>query len=219
MSVIIQGPVSGLSDADQAYIDLAQATVPDASKLVNSDNLGTAALAATGDFDAAGAAATAVSDHETTYDHDNIPSVDEASALAAYQSALAGAAAGQVLTASGPGTAGFAAVNAGPRIYAAVLSQSGTSAPVATVMGNTIGTPTWTRLNTGRYKLQFSGVVLDGTKTLILWSSYVGGAPFFLTFDVGISIGSLLISVWDSAGNYTDDLLIGQIKVEAYQTF
>ena len=57
MSVIIQGPVSGLSDADQAYIDLAQATVPDASKLVDSDNLGTAALAATGDFDAAGAAA------------------------------------------------------------------------------------------------------------------------------------------------------------------
>ncbi len=66
MSVIIQGPVSGLSDADQAYIDLAQATVPDASKLVNSDNLGTAAYAATGDFDAAGAAATAQAAAEAT---------------------------------------------------------------------------------------------------------------------------------------------------------
>lgn len=57
MSVIVQGPVSGLSDTDQAYIALAQATVPDASKLVDSDNLGTAAAADTTDFDAAGAAA------------------------------------------------------------------------------------------------------------------------------------------------------------------
>ncbi len=116
MSVIIQGPVSGLSDADQAYIDLAQTTVPDASKLVDSDNLGTAALAATGDFDAAGAAAAAVSGHETAYDHDNIPSVDDAAALTAYQSALATAGAGQVLTASGPGAAAFAAAAGGPSL-------------------------------------------------------------------------------------------------------
>ncbi len=61
----------------------------------------------------AGAAATAVSDHETTYDHANIPSVDEAAALTAYQSALAMAGAGQVLTASGPGAAAFAAAAGG----------------------------------------------------------------------------------------------------------
>ncbi len=65
MSVIIQGPVSGLSDADQAYIDLAQTTVPDASKLVNSDNLGTAAAADTTDFDVAGAAAAVAGDLTT----------------------------------------------------------------------------------------------------------------------------------------------------------
>lgn len=59
--------------------------------------------------EAAGAAATAVSGHESTYDHSNIPGVDEAAALTAYQSALAVAAAGQVLTASGPGAAAFAA--------------------------------------------------------------------------------------------------------------
>lgn len=59
--------------------------------------------------EAAGAAATAVSGHESTYDHSNIPGVDEAAALTAYQSALAVAAAGQLLTASGPGEAAFAA--------------------------------------------------------------------------------------------------------------
>ncbi len=64
----------------------------------------------------AGAAATAVSDHEIAYDHANIPSVDEAFALAAYQSALAAAATGQVLTASGPGAAAFAAAAGGPSL-------------------------------------------------------------------------------------------------------
>lgn len=64
--------------------------------------------------EAAGSAATAVSDHEAAYDHGNIPNVDDAAALAAYQSALATAAAGEVLTASGPGAAAFAAVAGGP---------------------------------------------------------------------------------------------------------
>lgn len=41
---------------------------------------------------------------------------DEAAALAAYYAALAGASAGQVLTASGPGAAGFAAVTGGPSL-------------------------------------------------------------------------------------------------------
>lgn len=60
--------------------------------------------------EASGAGAIAVSSHETTYDHDNIPTVAQAAALAAYQAAVAVAEAGQVLTASGAGAAGFAAM-------------------------------------------------------------------------------------------------------------
>lgn len=39
MSVTVQGPVSGLSDTDQAYIDAAKTAVPDASNLADVDNV------------------------------------------------------------------------------------------------------------------------------------------------------------------------------------
>lgn len=43
----------------------------------------------------------------------NLPSTEELADLEAYSTALAGATAGQVLTASGPGVAGFASVSGG----------------------------------------------------------------------------------------------------------
>jgi hypothetical protein len=46
---------------------------------------------------------------------------------------------------------------AGPKykVYVATISQDGTGAPVATVLENTIGTVTWTRLGLGTYKATF----------------------------------------------------------------
>lgn len=42
--------------------------------------------------------------------------------------------------------------------YIALLTQSGTDAPVATVFRNTIGTVNFSRIQEGRYAIEFSGV-------------------------------------------------------------
>lgn len=44
------------------------------------------------------------------------------------------------------------------KVYTALLTQSGTSAPVATVLENTIGTITITRSGTGEYTITSSGL-------------------------------------------------------------
>ena len=65
------------------------------------------------------------------------------------------AAVGQVLTADGAGGADFAAPAGGSPgylEYVALLTQTGTSAPVATVLKNTLsGTVVWTRDSSGTY--------------------------------------------------------------------
>lgn len=55
-----------------------------------------------------------------------------------------------------------------PKVYRALLSQSGTDAPVATVLKNTLGgTPVWTRANVGNYRLTLAGA-FPSAKTFIL---------------------------------------------------
>lgn len=49
-------------------------------------------------------------------------------------------------------------LNGNPKIYKALLSQSGTNAPVATVLVNTLsGTPVWSRTGIGAYVLTLVG--------------------------------------------------------------
>lgn len=61
------------------------------------------------------------------------------------------------------------------QIYTAILNQSGTNAPVATVLHNTLGfngeTIVWTRLSTGKYLGTLTGkfpenktIVIEGTR-------------------------------------------------------
>ena len=68
---------------------------------------------------------------------------------------------GQVLTADGSGGAAWeAAAGGGPGYleYVALLSQSGTNAPVATVLKNTLGgTVVWTREAAGLYSATLAG--------------------------------------------------------------
>ena len=46
------------------------------------------------------------------------------------------------------------------KVYTAILSQSGTDSPVATVLENTLGiTPTWTRLSVGSYQFNAPGTL------------------------------------------------------------
>ncbi len=59
------------------------------------------------------------------------------------------------------------------RKYVALLTQSSTSAPVATILENTIGAIAWSYSATGSYLATLSGVFIDG-KTAISISPVIG---------------------------------------------
>lgn len=62
------------------------------------------------------------------------------------------------------------------RSYVAKLSQSGASAPTATVMENTFtSSPTLTYISTGRYNIEITGAFTDASKTFIMIKSISGG--------------------------------------------
>lgn len=63
-----------------------------------------------------------------------------------------------------PDAAGTLALDNGVKVYRAVLTQSGTDAPTATVLENTLGgTVVWTRDNPGRYVATLVGAFPVGT--------------------------------------------------------
>ena len=64
------------------------------------------------------------------------------------------------------------------RAYVAKLTQSGSGAPVATVLQNDFveGEFTWTRTGTGQYKLTYSvGGTFDSSKTWVMIDSVASG--------------------------------------------
>ena len=65
-----------------------------------------------------------------------------------------------------------AGLGIGTKVYKALLTQTGTSAPVATVLVNTLsGTPVWSYSAVGQYAMTLNGEFL-AAKTIVLGSSY-----------------------------------------------
>lgn len=139
----------------------------------------------------------------------NVPgaalTADQAAALAAYRAALAAAEADQVLTASGPGEAAFAAPAGGGAseiVYAATVTGSAGQVPTATVMKNSTGvTLTWARLAGGFYNLNASGSVFDSTKTIVQVTPLSSGQQLIPSVS---NPTQLLISVYTLAGAPND---------------
>jgi hypothetical protein len=70
--------------------------------------------------------------------------------------------------------------------YVALISQSGTAAPISGILENTLsGTPTFTRVSTGRYELTLTGEFLS-TKTWVIGGSadINAGGGTFATLDI-----------------------------------
>lgn len=113
------------------------------------------------------------------------------------------------------------------KIYSALLTQSGTDAPVATVLENTIGAIVWTRNGVGDYYGTLAGAFPDQSK---VWFSIVptwgGGSndpiPFFgIGYNDANSIyveSFRLFSPPDTANNDPlDDLLFStSIEIRVY---
>ena len=101
--------------------------------------------------------------------------------------------------------------------YVATLTQSGTSAPTATVLENTTGlTVTWSYLNTGRYFATFS-TSLNASKTFILAGS-AGASNDTITIRSAISgANSIVVSSKDFSDNYINSTLFNTtIEVRIY---
>ena len=68
-------------------------------------------------------------------------------------------------------------INSRPyKVYTALLTQSGTNAPVATVLENTLGTVTFTRSSTGVYFVNSSGLFTEDKTFVIMGAGANAGA-------------------------------------------
>ena len=106
--------------------------------------------------------------------------------------------AGATVSSIGGGSLGY-------KIYSALLTQTGTNAPVATVLENTLsGTPVWSRFGTGDYRLTLTSeftlnktVILIGNKEFSLSTSLLD--PYDVTVGQ-VSVNELYLDTFTNSG-------------------
>lgn len=98
-------------------------------------------------------------------------------------------------------------------VYTALLSQSGTNAPVATVLQNTLGgTVVWSRNGAGDYLATLSGA-FTANKTVVKVSNT--GGPVFV-YGYAADTDTIGLGIADAASNFIDDALNCVIEVNVY---
>lgn len=98
---------------------------------------------------------------------------------------------------------------AGYLVYTALLSQTGTDAPVATVLENTLGgTVVWTYSSVGFYIGTLAGV-FSANKTGILFGSYGG-----ITSGGRIDADSVYVSTTEPVGGLNANDYLGDTIIE-----
>jgi hypothetical protein len=107
----------------------------------------------------------------------------------------------------------------GYKEYVAFLSQSGTDAPVATVLSNTLGSVVWSYEGVGQYHGTSS--LITATQTFLSFSSTSSNADFRLgdesgPIQFGPRTGYVLVSTSDVGLNSSDDALSNYITIRIY---
>jgi hypothetical protein len=103
-----------------------------------------------------------------------------------------------------------------PKVYTALLSQSGASAPTATVLGtNTIGTIVWTRNSAGNYTGTLSAAFTANKTWLIVQQGDQTGS-FVNNILSWTDANSLLLTVTDNLGNPADGFTNMSIEIRVY---
>lgn len=107
--------------------------------------------------------------------------------------------------------------NLGYTLYVAAITQTGTAAPVATVLQNTTGaTFTWGYTNTGRYTLTASSAILAANKVAMFISENNGNNSLGGTIASTTLINVDQIDI-GGGGGYTDGMLAGtSIEIRIY---
>ena len=112
-------------------------------------------------------------------------------------------------------TTAFVQKNSRPyKVYTALLSQSGTNAPVATVLENTLGgTVVWSYVSIGQYRGALTGAFLSN-KTVVFLTNVYG--KYFLTGgrenDDSVMIGTQA----QNGGSTNGDLSNSSIEIRVY---
>lgn len=103
-----------------------------------------------------------------------------------------------------------------PKVYKALLTQSGTDAPVATVLVNTLsGTPVWSYDYVGGYVLTLASEFQTG-KTLMYISTKNTGTQSCIIAE-GDGLNTILVDTVDSTGTGINGVLSStSITIEVY---
>lgn len=105
------------------------------------------------------------------------------------------------------------------KVYTALLTQTGTSAPVATVLENTLGgTVVWTRVSSGYYVATLTGAFIEN-KTFILMGSNININDVdsaTLNTD-SLNIDSFTLATLDTNTQAFDEILLNtSIEIRVY---
>jgi hypothetical protein len=107
----------------------------------------------------------------------------------------------------------------GYKEYVALLSQTGTNAPVATVLSNTLGSVAWSYEGVGLYYGTSS--LITATQTFVSFSSTASNSDSRLgdesgPIQFGPRTGYVLVSTSDVGLNSSDDALLNYITIRVY---
>jgi hypothetical protein len=103
-----------------------------------------------------------------------------------------------------------------PKIYTALLTQSGTGAPTATVLGtNEIGAIVWTRNSAGNYTGTLTGA-FTADKTWLVVQKGDGSGSFVNSILSRASANALTLDVRDNTNTVTDNFTNMSIRIEVY---
>ena len=105
----------------------------------------------------------------------------------------------------------------GYKVYTALLTQSGTDAPVATVLENTIGDIVWTRFNTGEYLATLAGAFIDGKTYINIGQNVTYGIGTGAINTTENTLNTIRVNSSSDFAGFEDDILTNTpIEIRVY---
>lgn len=106
-----------------------------------------------------------------------------------------------------------------PKVYKAILTQSGTNSPVVTVLNssdaNYLGNLTWNRLDVGQYGASKTGVTVANTLFHVT-SNYGATSTDIITLEIAAAFDTLFIGTHSPSGAYKDGITQMFVTIEYY---
>ena len=105
----------------------------------------------------------------------------------------------------------------GYTVYTALVTQTGTGAPVATILkNNTNATYTWSRTGVGEYEVQTNINILDAPDTLVFGNIGENIKPDYFRWRVA-NTNLIEVTTYDKDGNPTDGIFHkGSFEIRIY---